>query len=209
MMHWLFTEALIDERTEDPDRFRIGSLLPDAYENPASRRTTHFVKRIENEDGSVLRFCQFDVFLARFEEKIRTDDLYRGYAMHLAEDAVTRAFWKKENLRIPPPPEGAEMLHSDYHLLNRYLVETRSLRFHARMPEDFAREEIMEVYPFDLPSFLKEFEKDFHDPAEGELQILSIPFTEQMIAEAMPILRQIKEDLLRENKMPEPSRFVW
>ena len=209
MVHWLFGEALIDERIQNPDRFRIGNLLPDAYGDPALRRTTHFVKPLETNDGSLLRFCDFPSFTARFGDLVFGDDLYLGYVMHLLEDAVTRAFWKREKFRVPGTPEGVARLHSDYHLFNRFLVETHHLRFSACMPEGFEKERILEICPFDLEGLLREFEKDFSDPAEGELQILSRPLMERMIAEAVPVLKTALTDLITENRLPEPTMYVW
>ena len=208
MVHWLFGELLIDERIENPDRFRIGNLLPDAYSDPSFRRTTHFVKQRETEDGTTLRYCDFSAFMKRFEDLVRTDDLYLGYGMHLLEDAVTRSFWKRENIRVPRTPKGIETLHLDYHILNKYLTSRYDLTFHAHMPEGFAEEAILEVYPFDLPAFLKEFQQDFHDSSEGSLQILTIPLTERMIEEAIPILRKAK-DLLLKNEMPDYAEYTW
>ncbi len=209
MVHWLFGEALIDKRIQNPDRFRIGNLLPDAYGDPSFRRTTHFVRPLATTDGSLLRFCDFPSFSARFGDLLLTDDLYLGYGMHLLEDAVTRTFLKRANIRVPNTPEGIAALHRDYHLFNRFLVKTYDLCFTARMPEGFERERILEVYPFDLEGFLKEFEKDFSDPAEGELQILSLPLLEQMITEAVPVLKNALTDLINENRLPEPTMYVW
>jgi len=208
IIHYIMGEKLLEQGVHHPDRFRIGNLLPDAYTGMQYRRRTHFVHQ-EEVDGKTVRVCDFPAFHDAFSSLIQKDDLYLGYYMHLVEDAFSRVFWKKEPFHIPPGAQGVALLHRDYHLLNRYFVESRGLKFDLSLPQKFEEEPIRQIYPFDLSGFLKEFEQDFHDPAEGTCTFLSEEMMEEMLAESEPVIQHAFHLMKEENRPLNPTDFVW
>ena len=209
IVHYLLGEALITQEIKDLNRFRVGNLLPDAFSDPSLRRRTHFIREMELPDFGRMRVCDFSTFHSRYEAEIRNDDLYLGYYMHLVEDAFCRDFWRKENLHIPKQDRYVRMLHQDYHILNQYFVSTRNLSFDVQKPDRFEEEKINEIIPFELTSFLKEFEQDFHDDTQGELTWLSAQMMERMIASALPVLMHAYHLIKEENRPLDQEQFSW
>ena len=209
IVHYLLGEALITPDIRDLNRFRIGNLLPDAFSDPSLRRRTHFIKETEIPGMGRMRVCDFAAFTDRFNTEIKNDDLYLGYYMHLAEDAFCRDFWRREHLHIPKQDRYVRMLHQDYHILNHHFVTSRNLSFAVYEPEHFKEERINEIIPFELTSFLKEFEQDFHDRTEGELTWLSEEMMERMIEAALPVLMHAYQLIKEENRPLDQERFSW
>lgn len=205
-IHYLLGELLLEEGIPDPERFRMGNLLPDAYQADGVRRVTHFsVKSPETGE----KHSDFEAFRKMFPEKIKTDSLYLGYYLHLVEDACFRVFWKDQGKqdRIRNT-EDISYLHRDYHLLNRRIVEKYGLVNRAVLPSAFAEEPINRIYPFCPEELLRELEADFGEQTEGETMFLTEPDLEKFIAFALPVCRRALEGIRRDEPV-DPMELCW
>lgn len=74
---------------KDINRFRIGSIITDAYMNRYDRKISHFKDKIENGSKVIIKLREFR---EKYADKIVNDDLYLGYYMHLIQDILYRQF---------------------------------------------------------------------------------------------------------------------
>ena len=155
--------------TKDGERFRLGSVLPDASPSKAS----HFNKYIEN---NTRKTHDLTAFRQRYGEKIQSDELYLGYYLHLLEDVLFRHYMF-EVIGFDPRPEGnIARLHQDYQLTNRYVAERYGLKGGLSLPENLAEEPLLQEYAFEVEDFLREMEGDFANQPSGK----TVFFTEEM-----------------------------
>ncbi|MDD6159974.1 MAG: hypothetical protein PUB51_02430 [Oscillospiraceae bacterium] len=210
-IHYLIGELLLNEKIRDTNRFRVGNLLPDAYEGNGKRSRTHFTKKtLDPDSGRAVRFCDFGEFLRMFEHKAKTDDLYLGYYMHLVEDACFRVFWKENGLqsRINSAAD-VELLHRDYRLLNGYFVERYKIKNETFPLSTFDCEPINQIYPFLLDDFFREFDLDFTQRCEGTTTFLSGKMVDDFVSDYIGACK----DALRRIQYGEPplpsETFTW
>lgn len=208
-VHYALGERLLQCGVRDANRFRIGNLLPDAYEGGAEeRRITHYIRRVEGDE--LTRYCDFEAFRVRFDEKIRTDDLYLGYYMHLIEDALSRVFMMEKQIKASiRSAADVSFLHEDYHLLNAHIVRSYGLRYEVKAPPAFEAEEINAVYPFRLAALLEELKADFEESKTGKTKYLTENLIDELIASAyQPCADALRR--IRENRPPlESMRYLW
>ena len=95
-IHYAFAEELIRRcGLTQPERFLLGSLLPDAYTDVCYRDATHF--KNHSIPGKV--FFDFEQFRRQFGEAMACDELYLGWYTHILEDDFYR-----------------ELMHNKYHI---------------------------------------------------------------------------------------------
>lgn len=208
-IHYVIGERLMEYGVRDQNRFRIGNLLPDAYEGGTEvRRKTHYIRFVEGDETQ--RYCDYDAFRAEYDAKIREDDLYLGYYLHLVADAVYRVFLMEKRLMAQTRSVAdVSALHDDYHILNRYIVKKYGIKCETEAPPAFEKEEINRVYPFRLDAFLEELRSDFEETREGKATLLTEEladeFMESAFAPCVDALRRIREGL----PTMESGRYCW
>ena len=116
-------------RCKEPKRLNFGAVLPDYSED---RRKAHLRILVW---GRNKRTYDLNGFRARFGAKIREDDLYLGYYLHLVQDVIYRHFVYDRYHWNPNIPGHTEKLHNDYSLLNLYVREKYGLENDLRIPE--------------------------------------------------------------------------
>ncbi|MBO2515867.1 MAG: hypothetical protein CW338_01130 [Clostridiales bacterium] len=171
-VHMLFAVLLADRTgVRDTDWFYTGSLLPDAYADPAERKTSHFMRT--DPSGSRVYF-DFRAFEREYAGKIREDGLYLGYYMHLVEDAFYRhyLYYEKDFLNRLPA-RRLDILHHDYRVLNAFIAEKYPLPGELRLPEGFEKEELNRVTGFDTGRLIRDYRDDLACPEEGEAELLT------------------------------------
>lgn len=174
-IHYLFGELLsMQVKLKDKKRFLLGSILPDAYVDVECRDATHF--KVRGEDGIYLDFHKF---LDVFSERIQEDDLYLGYYMHLVEDAFYRDFFYNQHSKMPKSKEEVKQLHTDYHVLNRYIVDKYHLVNELCESKEVYVGELEEIAEFRVLGFLEELNQDFLEDNFGE----TFYITEEMVDE--------------------------
>ena len=195
-IHILFA-TLLSEKIEisDRNRFLLGSILPDAYAEPASRKAAHFMAR-DPEENHI--WFDFHSFSDLYKPQILNDDLYLGYYAHLIEDAFYRFFlYYEKDLMSRISKYDLTFLHSDYHLLNSYITEKYDLPDHLELPANFSNEPIRRITDFNVEKAISDYENDLVEKAEGQTKFLTERILEEFIAEYTDILanelRSIKQ----------------
>ena len=206
MIHALLAEKLMQEEpVRDPERFVLGSILPDAYQRRIYRDDTHFVQRLE--DGRV--YYDFRMFAEKYAEQMQ-DDLYLGYYMHLAEDVFYRTYIRCDrHLEIFGIKENVRILHRDYQLLNAAIVQKYGLVQRISGVPDLAGEPLMDIAPLRVPEFLQDFAQDFQETLPGEPVFVN----EEMLAEFLDrYYPKIREEYLAVKhgySAIDPQAYAW
>lgn len=205
-IHYLLGELLLNDGVQDRNRFRVGNLLPDAYEG-AMRKTTHFIGL--TPDGT-RKYSDFERFRTEFSPKVELDDLYLGYYMHLVEDACFRVFVSEKGIHARiRTEEHVQALHRDYHILNRYITEHYGLRQSILPLPDFAGEEINRIYPFRMSEIIEELSRDFQDRTEGNTVYMTEALLDEFVSYALPVCRDVLHRLRAGNPLPNPLDYSW
>ena len=118
LMHLAVDERLA-ERTAQPELFRLGCVLVDAFGQAGHFRNTA-------ADGQ--RFFDLPRFRTEYGDRLLRDDFCLGYYLHLVQDMVYRQMIHVEHGWNPHIPGNVERLHEDYRLLNPFLVRAYGLR---------------------------------------------------------------------------------
>lgn len=211
-VHYLLGERLLNDSVRDCNRFRYGNLLPDAFSNPDDRKITHLIRTGPElrPDGFPVHYCDFESFFETYTDRIQNDDLYLGFYLHLVEDACYRIFWYRHFPQTAGRSrEIMEDLHTDYHKLNRYLVEKYRLVCELQPLSDFSGEPILDIYPFDAEKLLSDLLADFSETVTGDPVFLTSALVEEYLLEAEPVCREALERMQTQHR-PLPSKsLVW
>ncbi|MBE5949381.1 MAG: hypothetical protein E7261_10185 [Lachnospiraceae bacterium] len=186
-IHMLFGTLLSDKiELFDKNRFLFGSILPDAYINPANRKVAHFIKYISAEN---CLYFDFQDFFKRFQDKIINDDLYLGYYAHLVEDAFYRYFLYYEK-RFMEKIKSYELdiLHNDYHILNSYIVRKYALPSYLELPKTFEQESLNEITEFDIPKIIDDYKNDIVELSNEKTVLLTESMLEEFVAKYIGVL---------------------
>lgn len=177
ILHLAVLEEMMKKITvSDKNRFRLGCILPDAY-NPAVPKADSHLKI--SVCGKSKKTYDLDRFRSLFEQEMKTDDLYKGYYLHLIQDLIFRELIYDKYKWNPTIPGNVERLHNDYHLINQYAIRKYGLTNDIHVPDGLENEKIYTVYPFEAEAFLGEMQHDFTDECTGENYF----FTEEMADE--------------------------
>lgn len=166
-------EIMKQVQINDIERFRFGVILPDAYK---SATDSHL--KYTTEDGTKKTY-KLAWFRKNYAEKLKTDDLYLGYYLHLIQDTIFRYFVYSLYNWDPYPKGNIERLHNDYKLLNIYVIKKFNVSDTLCIPENILNESIFEIYPFDIEQMLKDFKTDFEPYNDGK----AFFFTQKMADE--------------------------
>ncbi len=190
---------------QDANRFRIGHILPDSIvHGKESHADAHFKK--STADGR--RMMDFADFFERYQHKILTDDLYLGYYFHLIQDAIYRQFMYQK-WDITYTKDVRMDMYRDYGIVNRYLIDKYHICNDVSLPENFAKEEINQIYPFTLAEFLEELKRDFQSSAEGELKYLKKERVDQYICESAQVCRSAYDGITGKGPLLDPILYAW
>ncbi len=195
-IHYLVGELIRDDHIKDVNRFRIGSILPDAYTPTGKypdviRQLTHFE---EYHDDTI--YYHYERFVECFKDHM-DDDLYLGYYMHLVEDMYWRKFWKENDMESAKTFGDIEVIHHDYHMMNEYIVKTYGLEEEIVGIEHFEKEAINEVFAYHLDTILADLHHDFNEHVEGEFVYLTPSKLDIFIKEYVPYIKEAYEAICK------------
>lgn len=182
MVHLAITEVIAKSiKVKDINRLRIGSILPDG----AIGGNSHLRKKFE--DG----FKTFDIetFRETFGDKMREDDLYLGYYLHLVQDIIYRKFIYEIYGWNPYIEGNVDRLHHDYEILNSYVARKFGLTPESIAPIDLNGEPLEQLAQFDVNELVERVRGQFI-PVEDDGIFF---FTREMVDEY--IARAVKESL--------------
>ena len=178
-VHLAITEELIRRRAfKNPDRLRFGSVLPDFRKSGNS----HF---FIYPCGRLKKSYDLAGFRERFGERMRQDDLYLGYYLHLLQDIGYRHFVYDRYHWNPRIAGNVDRLHNDYALVNPHIVATYRLKDNLSVPDGFEREPLAEVAEFDTDSLLSSMHEFLTQNPTGEIFFFTREMSDAFIAESV------------------------
>jgi len=205
IVHDLIAVRLAEEYpVYDRQRFLTGSLLPDAYRSVRERDITHY--KVSEGD---IHYSDFRRFREEFRDRILQDDLYLGYYLHLAEDALYRRYLRTHDYRRPMNLEQRVQLHQDYHILNSLLIEQHHLRNELKSPIALSAELISRILPFQLPELIEELNNDFHEQVHGTCRYVTPDIINGFIEEAYPFCAQEMNAVRNGHFTLEPHDYAY
>ena len=148
LMHLAIARLVLAEvPAANPGRFLCGSVLPDG----ASSGNSHW--RISC--GGKLQTIDLESFRSSYEKELLTDDLVRGYYLHLLQDLFMRSYLQT-HLGWKASRHEARTLHRDHTRLNAILTEkyrleetagllrAQDIRVLSKEPVEFAQEKLLQ-----------------------------------------------------------------
>jgi hypothetical protein len=187
IVHLAITNELIKRYSfRDVHRLKYGSVIVDAGYNGNSHL------KINVFDGQKKTY-DFDSFRQMFGEKMREDDFYLGYYLHLVQDVLYRRFVYDKYHWNPKIPGNVERLHRDYAIVNGYIIKKYNLVNDLLIPENFSEEIINNLCSFDAEDFRKRMDSYFIPIEEQDIFFFTREMSDEFIGEAIDLcLHEIK-----------------
>lgn len=209
IMHFAMAQELCQRcNIEDPDRFSLGMLLPDAVVTGNKKTAgTHFDRMTD----STHKVMDFSLFYEKFEEQVNTDELYLGYYLHLIEDCVFRKYiyYGLGLLELRGKEGFLEQLYRDYHSVNGYLAEKYEIIKLPPVPKELGGEVINEIYPFEADRFLSDMRGDISDRYYGDEKYFTAKNAEEVIRLCVNVCAREIEALGRGEHFTAPDEYIW
>ncbi len=197
-------EVMKQVNIQDKNRFRLGGVLPDAY-NPAVPKADSHLKVFVC--GKSKKTYDLDKFRSLFKAEMKEDELYKGYYLHLIQDLIFRELVYDKYKWNPTIPGNVQRLHNDYRLANSYVIKKYGINNNIHLVGDLKKEKIYSLYPFETEAFLCDMEHDFQNHCEGDYFF----FTEQMAAEFVACATEtcVKELMALENGVSYVDAYAY
>lgn len=207
IIHLAVTHLLAEKiKVKNSNRLKLGSILPDAY---AENRTTHdsHMKITVSDIGK--KTYHLTKYHELFGDKMREDDLYLGYYLHLIQDMVYRDFLYHEHHWNPMIPGNVERLHNDYRIINSYVIKQYHLQNDIVMPDNMEQEAIFDLYPFGIYHLLEELKADFAKEVKGDVFFFTEEMADLYIRKAADICLQEIEALKQGERYIDEYQWAW
>lgn len=205
IIHLAITDILAGKYVfKDINRLKIGVTLPDASAPGQNTERSHLKIQI---CGLTKKTYDLTRYRKEFGKRMKEDDLYLGYYLHLVQDILFRYFMYEMHRWDSKAPGNVDRLHNDYALINTYVIEKYQLRDDIMVPEDFADEPIHALYPFGYKSFYEELKGDYEPYREGSLFFFTQQKADEFIGMAVELC--LKElDALSQGQ-PGLDEYDW
>lgn len=205
-MHLAIVAEIIKQvPIKDINRFRLGVILPDAYNrNVQAVNNSHL--KYTTADGTKKTY-KLDWFRKTYAEQLKNDDLYLGYYLHLIQDTIFRYFVYSLYNWDPYPKGNTERLHNDYSLLNNYIIDRYKLPDSLIISDRIKEEPIFEIYPFDIEQLYADFKTDFEPFNNGKAFFFTKEMTDEFIK--MATEKCVKEIRALHNEESIIDEFEW
>lgn len=201
MMHLAVSKLLAEQYdTGDANVFLLGSVIPDAV--PKER--SHFFKFFE---GETRKTYDLTGFRRRYAEKMN-GGLYLGYYMHLIEDMVFRDYFYHTAGYIPSK-EKLPRLHTDYSLINRYIMEKYGITEVPRVPEGIENEDIIRETGIGAAGFILDMQGDLRLRLAGEPVYFTRKNADEYIERALTVCGQELDALAGKREHIREEDFSW
>lgn len=175
-------EIMKQINVKDVERFRLGTILPDAYMHNIQSATDSHLK-YTTADGTKKTY-KLAWFREVYGAKMKTDELYMGYYLHLIQDMVYRYFVYSLHNWDPYPKGNIGRLHNDYKLLNGYIIGKYKLNDSLVIPANLDKEPVFDIYPFDVARLSTDFKADFEPYNDGEVFFFTQDMADEFISMA-------------------------
>ncbi|MCR5033186.1 MAG: tyrosine-protein phosphatase [Lachnospiraceae bacterium] len=203
IIHLAITGELIKRRTfREPGRLRLGCVLPDA----GSSGKSHLKVKLW---GNNKHSYDFDRFRELFGEKMKEDDLYLGYYLHLVQDLVYRHFVYDRYHWNPNIEGNVQLLHRDYEITNSYVIEQYGLVNDLSIPDDFRSEPLTQICEPDPVSFMHTMDSYFRDIVDGEIFFFTKEMADEYIEEAVEVCMNELKALDENRPLLDGYEHAW
>lgn len=161
IIHLAITNELIKQMEfKNPDRLKFGSIVADVGYNGNSHL------KIAVDEGRKKTY-DLEKFREIFAEKLKSDDLYVGYYLHLVQDILYRHFVYEKYHWNPRIPGNVEKLHRDYAIGNYYVIQKYGLKNDIIVPTGFEKEDLNKICSYDADGLIEQMNLYFL-PFEGD-----------------------------------------
>lgn len=203
IIHYAITNEIIKARGFDnPARLRLGAILPDfGYQG-----NSHLKISVA---GGHKRTYDFEGFREMFGERMRKDELYLGYYLHLVQDILFRHFLFERYHWNPTLPGNAEKLNRDYSIGNAYVVKKYQLKKELAIPSDFEKESLHRICAFDLGKLQESMDAYMDSQDDGDIFFFTNDMTDEFISEATEFCLKETESLMKGTECADSYALAW
>lgn len=207
IMHLAIANEIAKEiEIEDMNRFRLGSILPDAYAKGLGTATSHLKIKINNNTQNTYRLAWFR---EEYKSEMQQDSLYMGYYMHLIQDILFRHFVYDDYKWNPVPEGNVQRLHKDYGLINTYVINKYNVSDKLDIPSDMNGDALIEIYPFDFEQLKINFIGDFQTRCEGEIFFFTEKMADEYIGKVTKMCVAEIEAIREDGYIIDEVKYAW
>lgn len=179
ILHLAIAELIMKQvHINDKNRFRLGCILPDAYNPKVSKSDSHFKIFV---CGNSKKTYDLDKFISLFKNEMNEDELYIGYYLHLIQDLIFRELIYGKYKWNPTIAGNIQRLHHDYYLTNLYAIKKYGISNDIQMVKNLKNEKLYSIYPFETESFLCDMKNDFYDTCEGDVYFFTKAMADEVV----------------------------
>ncbi len=185
IMHMAVSEIIAEKwKIKDRSRLLLGAVLPDVFKEGDTSHSSHL--KICIRGGGWVTY-DLGRFKEGYGELMAEDSLYLGYYLHLVQDLVYRDFVYNEHHWDPTAAGNIERLHNDYRLINSYIIKKYGLQNELFIPDDFQKESINALYPFEMRHLYNDLKSDFTASTDGDIFFFTKGMADSFIQRACHI----------------------
>lgn len=199
-------ELMKERRFTDPNRFMIGSILPDACADPNEKTANHYKISI---CGGKKRTYDITGFRQEFGDRMPHDELYLGYYLHLIQDIIYRSYFYPRSAYDPKDPENVRLLHGDYAQINTYVICKYGIVHCPHIPDDFENEPIQKQFGFDLDGFLQQLAHDFDLCPPSPLNFITEEMTDEYVNIAVSACNKEMDAVSKGLPLMNETEYAW
>lgn len=207
IMHLAIANEIAKEiEIENMNRFRLGSILPDAYAKGLGTATSHLKTKINNNTKNTYRLAWYR---EKYMNEMQQNSLYLGYYIHLIQDILFRHF-VYDDYKWDPVPEGnVQRLHNDYGLINSYVIDKYDVSDVLNIHYDINSEALMDIYPFDLEQLKTNLKSDFEAHVEGEIFFFTEKMADEYIRKAADMCVAEIKAIQKGEYIIDEEKYAW
>lgn len=203
IIHLAITEMVAKEwNIKDLCRLRLGAVLPDGTVHGSG----HFKIRICNETRSTY---DLEGFRERFGEKMKEDDLYLGYYLHLIQDIFYRYYVYSEHDWNPLLPGNVERLYRDYGITNGFVAEKYGLNPHMLRQLDLSGEPLLSIAKYGVEELVERVKGQFVPVEDTGIFFFTREMAEEFIERAIVFCLNELRDLADGKPGLSSTEWSW
>lgn len=203
IIHLAITENIMQGMNiKDPYRLRLGSILPDGV----IHGNGHMKIRICNETRSTY---DLEGFRERFRARMREDDLYLGYYLHLIQDILYRRVMYSKYHWDPLAPGNVERLYRDYAITNAYVAEKCGLKPDLIRELDLTGEPLLAIAEFDVKELVTRVQNQFTPVEDTGIFFFTREMADEFMESAILLCREELQNLAEGKPGMNSDEWSW
>lgn len=203
VIHYAIVNEIIRIHSfKNPNRFLLGAVLPDY----GCQGNSHLKISVA---GGNKRTYDLDKFREMFGERMKTDELYLGYYLHLVQDLLFRHFLYDKYHWDATIPGNVAKLNRDYSIGNAYVVKKYRLVKKPTILLDSENEAICRIGSFDLQKLWESMEEYLNSDEDGEIFFFTKEMTDEFITEATEFCKKEIDKLAAGKECADAYTLAW